>query len=278
MWVLVQEHLPLRGGGRHHPDRRRHAPEVVQEHRDGLPYRREPIRSGAELQRDVSEVLRVQTEIRVEVGHQRARRIESELVARGLEHRSAICHCRRLAHHDAGEQGVADVQEGAEPVAELVAQAGDVLDPAGVGFAGDDRADAQVLRVVLRNQGEDGCAENLVRLGVRRDERALHHLGRSGCSRGTRCLELLTALPPVDASVCLECAHRPAHAQHHDRRADQPVGVEQHRPNPEDPEHARVVEPDREGDDHGNEQGEPGERAGEDFKEPLLGMLRQRDR
>ncbi len=102
--------------------------------------------------------------------------------------------------------------------------------------------------------------------------------GRRWGSGGQCSLERNTALPPVDSVVRLEGAHRAANTADGDRRADQPVDVEQYGAYPEDPEHSRVVEPDREGGDHRNEQGEPRERAGEDFKKPLLGMLRQRDR
>ena len=276
--VLVQEHLPLRRSRGHHTDRGRHAPEVVEKHRNRLPDRREPVLRGAELERDVGEVLRVEPEVQVEIRDEGSGGVEPELVALGLEHRAAVGHRRGLAHDDAGQQRVLDVDERPKRSGELLAEAGHVLDAAGVGLAGDDRADAEVLRVALRREGGDGRVEHLEGLGVRRDEGALDHLGRRRRSGRQGRLELLASLPPIDAFVRSKRAHRLPHASNRDRGPEQPVGVEEHRAQTQDPEHRRIVDPDREGGDHRREQDRPRERTGKDFQKPLLGMVRQRDR
>ena len=177
-----------------------------------------------------------------------------------------------------GSNGSLMCRNSRNAVANSVAQTGNVLDAADVGLAGDDRADAKVRRVVLRRERRHRGAQHLVRLGVRRDQGALDHLGRSAAPSGSDASNSWQRCHQSIDLGRLERLQRPANASDGDRGPDQPVGIEQNGAQPEDPEHSRVVEPDRERGDHRDEQSEPRERAREDFKEPLLGMLRQRDR
>ena len=62
---------------------------------------------------DVGEVLAVHTEIRIEVGDDHVLGVKAHGIELPSEHRSAVGHSGRLAHHDAGEEWVLDMEEGA---------------------------------------------------------------------------------------------------------------------------------------------------------------------
>jgi hypothetical protein len=59
-----------------------------------LPDRDEAILDHAELQRDVREVLWVQAEVGIEVGHHRSCWIDPQLIAGSPQHRAAVGHGR----------------------------------------------------------------------------------------------------------------------------------------------------------------------------------------
>ena len=267
--MLVKEHLPLGRRGGHHPDRRRHPPEVVEEDRHRLPDRGQRVVDVQEVPGDVGEVLRVQAEVGVEVGDQGPRRIEPQPVAMLAQHRTAVGHRGRLADHDPGKQRVLDVDEGAESVPELGLQAADVVAAGDVGGPGDDGADLELVRVALVGERLHGGAEHLVALGVGGDERAVGDVVGAGPAR--RRLHPLALRPPVPRLDPAEPLQGAPHPVDGDRGAQEPVGVEQHRSQTDDPEVGGIVEADGEGDDKGDEQHRPGQRARGDLEGALLG-------
>ncbi len=122
----------------------------------------------------VGEVLRVDPEIRVQVGDDHVFRVEAHRLQLAAEDRAAVGHRRRLADHDARQQRVFDVQEGTQPATELLLEPVDVLPTRPVALSGDDRHHLVFRRVVGFGDRPDRLAKDLVGLGVGRNQDGMH--------------------------------------------------------------------------------------------------------
>ncbi len=110
----------------------------------------------------VREVLRMHPEVGVEVGDHDPARIHAALAhEQPMQVAAAPRHRAALADDDPRLQRVEDVDELGEFVAELLAQGADVLDPARIGLASDDRADLALGRPFGRGQRPDRVAQLL---------------------------------------------------------------------------------------------------------------------
>src|SRR6266536_3433371 len=103
------------------------------EHRDRLEEPPEAVRIGEERVGQIAEILGVDTVVRVEISDDDLGRVEAEAYEPPEQPAPAVRHRRALADHDARLEGVQDMEEVEELVAEQPAKPGDVLSPLEVG-------------------------------------------------------------------------------------------------------------------------------------------------
>ena len=119
----------------------------------------------------VGEVLRVDAEVRVEVGDDDPMRVHPAVPnEEPIQVPATPRHRAALADDDAGLERIEDVDELPELVAELFAQRADVGDPILVRLPGNDRADLPFPWPARLGERADRGPQLLERLGVGRDE------------------------------------------------------------------------------------------------------------
>ena len=183
------------------------------------------------------------------------------LVGETLHHPAAApVHGRRLADHDARLERVLDVVEAREPVAELLLQPGHVLPARLVRLAGDDADHLQLGRVVGLDDRLHRPLQHVVRLGVGRDDAEVGVLSGSAAPLGDGFPALLQ---PVHLHVTAQVAVGPPATPDDDRRAGEPVEVEDE---DRDRHRQRPVVAEGERDPGGRQHQGPGQKTGCDLQ------------
>ena len=220
----VQEHLPLRGRGRHDPHRHRHLPDVVVEQGHRLPDHEVAQRLPRVVLADPREILAMDAVVGIEIGKEDLAQVVAFLGQDAHHPAPAPVHGRRLADDDPRLERILDVIEAPELVAELLLEPSHVDPTRLVRLAGDDPDHLLVGRVVGVDDRLHRLLEHVVRLGVGRDDAQVDVL-----ERVAKALHLVPVAQrqPVLSHVATHPRQRAVDPCHDGHRAQQPIDVEQ---------------------------------------------------